>query len=38
MMNDNVTPSSAALDVLTRVWGRGIRVCMMEFIKSATGN
>ena len=35
---DGKGKTSAALGVLTRAWGRGMRVCMMEFIKSATGN
>lgn len=30
--------TTAALGVLFRAWGRGLRVCMLQFIKSATSN
>ena len=30
--------TTAALGVLTRAWGRGMRVAMLQFIKSSTGN
>jgi cob(I)alamin adenosyltransferase len=30
--------TTAALGVLLRAWGRGLHVCMLQFIKSTTGN
>lgn len=30
--------TTAALGILFRAWGRGLRVCMLQFIKSATSN
>jgi cob(I)alamin adenosyltransferase len=30
--------TTAALGVLLRAWGRGMRVCMIQFIKAETGN
>ena len=30
--------TTAALGVLFRAWGRGLHVCMLQFIKSTTGN
>ena len=30
--------TTAALGVLFRAWGRGLNVCMLQFIKSTTGN
>ncbi len=30
--------TTAALGVMFRAWGRGLRVCMLQFIKTATSN
>ena len=30
--------TTAALGVLFRAWGRGLSVCMLQFIKSTTSN
>lgn len=30
--------TTAALGILTRAWGRGMRVCMLQFIKSKNNN
>ncbi|MEI6046761.1 MAG: cob(I)yrinic acid a,c-diamide adenosyltransferase [Chloroflexota bacterium] len=30
--------TTAALGLLLRAWGRGMRICMLQFIKSKTGN
>ena len=30
--------TTAALGVLLRAWGRGLKVCMLQFIKTKTGN
>src|SRR5436190_161123 len=30
--------TTAALGLLFRAWGRGLRVCMLQFIKAKTGN
>jgi ATP:corrinoid adenosyltransferase len=35
---DGKGTATAALGVLTRAWGRGMRVVMLQFIKSKTAN
>jgi cob(I)alamin adenosyltransferase len=35
---DGKGKTTAALGMLTRAWGRGLRTCMIQFIKAETGN
>jgi cob(I)alamin adenosyltransferase len=35
---DGKGKTTAALGLLTRAWGRGLRICMIQFIKAGTGN